>query len=159
MRAFVHNVLLAIFWMLVTESFTLANFLVGFAIGFLLLFLARSLFDPTSRRYFTLAWRLPWFVAKMLWEIVLSSLQVARAVLSPRMRIRPGIVAYPLEAQSDLEITLLANLITLTPGTLSLDVSSDRRVLYVHGMFVEDPKAVVESIRDNLEKAVLEVTR
>ncbi|RIH90009.1 Na(+)/H(+) antiporter subunit E [Meiothermus luteus] len=159
MRAFSHNVLLTIFWMLVTESFTLANFLVGFFISFLLLLLARSLFDPTSRRYFTLAWKLPRFVALMFWEILLSSLQVARAVLSPRVRIRPGILAYPLEARSDLEITLLANLITLTPGTLSLDVSTDRRVLYVHGMFMDDPKAVMSSIHHSLEKAVLEVTR
>jgi multicomponent Na+:H+ antiporter subunit E len=90
---------------------------------------------------------------------VLSSLRVAQAVLSPRMPIRPGIFAYPLEVKSDLEITLLANLITLTPGTLSLDVSSDRKVLYVHGMFVDNPQAVIQSTHDSLEKAVLEVTR
>jgi len=90
---------------------------------------------------------------------VLSSLRVAQAVLSPRLPIQPGIIAYPLEAKSDLEITLLANLISLTPGTLSLDVSSDRKVLYVHGMFVDDPQKVIESTRRSLEKAVLEVTR
>ncbi|RDI96335.1 Na+/H+ antiporter subunit E [Meiothermus sp. QL-1] len=159
MRAFVQNVLLSIFWMLVTESFTLTNFLVGFAIGFLILLLARPLFDAPSRRYFALAWKLPRFVLLMLWEILLSSLRVAQAVLSPNMGIKPGIIAYPLTVESDLEITLLANLITLTPGTLSLDVSDDRKVLYVHGMFVDDPQAVVQSIHESLEKAVMEVTR
>lgn len=159
MSAFVYNVVLTVFWMLVTESFTLSNFLVGFAICFLILLLARPLFDAPSRRYFTLAWKLPRFMALMLWEIVLSSIRVAQAVLSPQMPIKPGIVAYPLEAKSDLEITLLANLITLTPGTLSLDVSSDRKVLYVHGMFVDDPQAVIQSTHNSLEKAVLEVTR
>lgn len=159
MRAFVYNVVLTIFWMAVTEAFTLVNFLVGFAISFLLLLLARPLFDAPSRRYFTLAWKLPRFVLLMLWEIVLSSLRVAQAVLSPRLPIKPGIIAYPLEVKSDLEITLLANLITLTPGTLSLDVSSDRKVLYVHGMFVDDPHKVIESTHESLEKAVLEVTR
>jgi multicomponent Na+:H+ antiporter subunit E len=150
---------LTIFWMAVTEAFTLENFLVGFVISFLILLLARPLFDAPSRRYFTLAWKLPRFVLLMLWEIVLSSLRVAQAVLSPRMPIQPGIIAYPLEVKSDLEITLLANLITLTPGTLSLDVSSDRKVLYVHGMFVDDAQKVIESTRESLEKAVLEVTR
>lgn len=159
MRAFVYNVVLTIFWMAVTEAFTLENFLVGFAISFLLLLLARPLFDAPSRRYFTLAWKLPRFVLLMLWEVVLSSLRVAQAVLSPRLPIKPGIIAYPLEVKSDLEITLLANLITLTPGTLSLDVSSDRKVLYVHGMFVDDPQKVIESTHESLEKAVLEVTR
>ncbi|GAO74559.1 Na+/H+ antiporter subunit E [Meiothermus ruber] len=159
MRAFVYNVVLTIFWMAVTEAFTLENFLVGFAICFLILLLARPLFDAPSRRYFTLAWKLPRFVLLMLWEIVLSSLRVAQAVLSPRLPIKPGIIAYPLEVKSDLEITLLANLITLTPGTLSLDVSSDRKVLYVHGMFVDDPQKVIESTHESLEKAVLEVTR
>jgi multicomponent Na+:H+ antiporter subunit E len=113
MKAFVYNVVLTVFWMLVTESFTLSNFLVGFAISFLILLLARPLFDAPSRRYFTLAWKLPRFVALMLWEIVL----------------------------------------------LSLDVSSDRKVLYVHGMFVDNPQAVIQSTHDSLEKAVLEVTR
>jgi len=159
MRAFVYNVLLTVFWMAVTEYFTLENFLVGFAISFLLLLLARPLFDTQSQRYFALAWKLPRFAALMVWEIVLSSVRVAQAVLSPNMKIKPGIIAYPLEVKSDLEVTLLANLITLTPGTLSLDVSNDRKVLYVHGMFVDDPQAVIRSTHESLEKAVLEVTR
>lgn len=159
MRAFVYNVVLTIFWMAVTEAFTLENFLIGFALCFLILLLARPLFDTESQRYFTLAWKLPRFAGLMLWEIVLSSIRVAQAVLSPDMKIKPGIIAYPLQAKSDLEITLLANLITLTPGTLSLDVSNDRRVLYIHGMFVDDPQAVIDSTHESLEKAVLEVTR
>lgn len=159
MRAFIYNILLTVFWMAITEHFSLENFLIGFAICFLILLLARPLFDAQSQRYFTLAWRLPRFAALMVWEIVLSSVRVAQAVLSPDMKIQPGIVSYPLEVRTDLEITLLANLITLTPGTLSLDVSEDRKVLYLHGMFVDDPQAVIQSTHDILEKAVLEVTR
>ncbi len=159
MRAFLYNLLLAVFWLAVTGAFTPANFLAGFAVAFLILLLGRPLFDEASQRYFSLAWKLPRFGLLMLWEILLSSLRVAQAVLSPRMGIRPGLIAYPLKAQSDLEITLLANLITLTPGTLSLDVSEDRKVLYVHGMFVDNPEALARSIGESLERAVLEVTR
>jgi multicomponent Na+:H+ antiporter subunit E len=58
-----------------------------------------------------------------------------------------------------MEITFLANLITLTPGTLSLDVSDDRSVLYVHGMFVEDPQQMREQIKNGFERRVLELLR
>ena len=59
-------------------------------------------------------------------------------MLTPRARARTGVLAIPLEAKSDLEITMLANLITLTPGSVSLDVSSDRRFLYLHAMYIDD---------------------
>jgi len=73
--------------------------------------------------------------------------------------MRPGIVAVPLDAETDAEITLLANLLTLTPGTLSLDVSADRRFLYVHMMYIEDADVARRQIKDGYERRVLEVLR
>jgi multicomponent Na+:H+ antiporter subunit E len=75
--------------------------------------------------------------------------------------MRPGVVAIPLDVQTDAEITLLANLITLTPGTLSLDVSTDRRVLYIHVMYIDndDVEAVRRKIKEGFERRVLEVLR
>ena len=73
--------------------------------------------------------------------------------------MKPGIVKIPLDARSDLEITLLANLISLTPGTLSLDVSDDRKVLYVHAMYVNDREDFVASIKNGFERRILEITR
>ncbi len=70
-----------------------------------------------------------------------------------------AIVAIPLDAKTDREITLLANLITLTPGTLSLDVSEDRRFLYVHAMFVEDVESFRDSIKNGFERRLLELMR
>lgn len=93
------------------------------------------------------------------WELVLSNIRLAADVLRPRMRMRPGIVAVPLDARTDLEIVLLTNLVTLTPGTLSLDVSRDRRTLYVHAMFVTSPEAMVDEIKQGVERRVLEATR
>ncbi|MFQ5477476.1 MAG: Na+/H+ antiporter subunit E [Candidatus Binatia bacterium] len=97
-------------------------------------------------------------VIKFLWELVLSNLQVARIVLSPTISIRPGIVAYTTQLRSDLGVTMLANLITLTPGTLTLEVSEDRSTLFVHTLNIGDPEEVVRSIREAFEKelAVLE---
>ena len=92
-----------------------------------------------------------------LWELMKSSMTVAIAVLRPRMGIKPGVIALSLDAKTDLEITLLANLISLTPGTLSLDVSSDRETLYIHSMFLEDEEAkeVRRQIKSRLEHFVL----
>jgi multicomponent Na+:H+ antiporter subunit E len=75
--------------------------------------------------------------------------------------MRPGVIAVPLDAKTDAEITLLANLITLTPGTLSLDLSPDRGVLYVHTMYIDqdDVERARRQIKDNLERRVLELLR
>ncbi len=103
--------------------------------------------------------RLMRLVGLFLRELLLSSLQVAWDVVTPRHRSRPGILALPLEARTDAEITVLSNLICLTPGTLSLDVSPDRRVLYIHAMFIDDPEQVKRQIKDTLERRVLEAMR
>ena len=89
----------------------------------------------------------------------MSSLQVAWDVLTPMHRSRPGIVAVPIEAKTDFEITTLANLVSLTPGTLSLDLSSDHKTLYVHAMFVDDPETIRRDIRLGMERRVLEALR
>jgi len=99
------------------------------------------------------------FTFFFLRELIHSNFRVAWDVISPKSQRKPGIVAIPLDVSSDTEITFLANLITLTPGTLSLDVSDDRRVLYVHGMFVEDPQRMREQIKNGFERRVLELLR
>jgi multicomponent Na+:H+ antiporter subunit E len=94
-------------------------------------------------------------------ELVIANIQMARFTLSPLRALSPGIVAVPLEPMSDLEILLIANLITLTPGTLSVDVSRDRRTLYIHTMSVTttDADDFRASIKNGFERRVLEVTR
>jgi multicomponent Na+:H+ antiporter subunit E len=79
-------------------------------------------------------------IVYFIWEVIRANLRVAFDVLTLKHYMRPGILAIPLEAKTNLEITVLANMISLTPGTLSLDVSSDRKVLYVHAMYLEEPE-------------------
>jgi multicomponent Na+:H+ antiporter subunit E len=110
---------------------------------------------PIRRLYYAL--RL--FVV-FLWDLVASSIQVAWAVLSPRDVTRPRLVTVPLVAKSDAEITLVANFISLTPGTLSVDVSGDRRTLLVHDLFAGDTSdGTREDVRTGIEARVLKVTR
>ncbi len=88
-------------------------------------------------------------------ELVKANLAVARAVLKTRIDVQPGIVAYPTKLHTNWGITILANMITLTPGTLTIDVSADRRTLYIHTLDVGDPAEVVRSIRSAFETKLL----
>jgi multicomponent Na+:H+ antiporter subunit E len=92
-------------------------------------------------------------------ELILSALRVAWLAVQPRITIRPAIVAYPLTVTTDAQITLLANMITLTPGTLSVDVSDDRKWLYVHAIDIESKEALIGSIAAGFETSILRVTR
>lgn len=111
------------------------------------------------KRYLSkLAWLL-YFIVYIIYEVVVSSLRVAWYVLSPRLRITPGVVAIPLGTDTEVEITLLANLVSYTPGTLTLDVSSDHRTLFVHTMVASDTNAVKHSIKRHLERVILRILR
>lgn len=94
-------------------------------------------------------------------ELIVASLKVAYDVLTIRHLMQPGVVAYQLEAKSDLEIIFLANLISLTPGTLSIDVSEDRSVLYIHALYIKagNTEELKREIREGFEKRLLEITR
>ena len=158
MSFFLWNILLAVNWALLTGHFSLENLVAGFGIGFLLLWLLRRAVGQTD--YFPKVRKAIAFFVSFIWQLVRANLSVARTVLfEPREKITPAFVAIPLEAETDAEIALLANLITLTPGTLSLDVSEDRRMLYIHTLDVEDVDALRVEIKRNLERRLLEVTR
>ncbi len=151
------NLILALGWGAVNGEFTLSNLVVGFILGFFCLWLVRPLYQPT--RYFVKFWASLRLLLLFLFELVKSCLIVAKQVLAPRLSCCAGIVAIPLDVKSDIEITLLANLITLTPGTLSLHISSDRSVLFIHAMSVSDPDALRQEIKSGFERRILEVTR
>lgn len=162
------NFLLALAWLVLNNSYTPADLFVGLLFGFLVLRLSwRALssepfsfgrfFRFNTRRPLLLTWRWLRFLVFGFVEIVKSSVAVARSVLSPNMNLRPGIVAIPLDIKSDEGITTLANLITLTPGTVSLDVSSDRKTLYIHAYEVSDPEALRRDTKEVFERRVQEL--
>ena len=92
-------------------------------------------------------------------ELVLSALQVAWLVVQPKPKLRPGFIAYPLTLTSDAQIALLANLITLTPGTLSVDVSDDRRTLFIHALDVPDREVLIGRIAAGFETRILRTVK
>lgn len=157
MQYFLLNLALAALWAVATGTFSLANVAVGFGLGYAALLLARGAFGPTA--YFITMVRAVGFLLFFLKEVMIANLRVAHDVLTPTFYMRPRVLALPLDALTDIEITLLANLISLTPGTLSLDVSSDQRVLYVHAMYAADAGAARREMKDGLERRMLRLLR
>lgn len=154
---FLINLLLTFAWGAVTGSFTPINLFFGFILGSFVLYLIREQIGTSS--YFTRTWKILILAGTFIHELVKSALKVARIVITPKIDIRPGIIAYPLTVDRNFEITMLANLITLTPGTLSVDVSADRKILFVHCINVPDKEATIKEIRNSFERRIMEAFR
>ncbi|PEN14841.1 sodium:proton antiporter [Longibacter salinarum] len=156
MNLFFLNLALAAAWAAVNGSFSAATLAVGFVLGYLVVLIARPVLGPSA--YYWGLWRVLAFLTYYVWELVWSSIRVAIDVLNPRLKVRPAVVRVPLIIRSDVEVTLLANLISLTPGTLSLDVEGGNTALYIHAMDVDEPDRLRQEIRDRLERRVVSLT-
>lgn len=146
---------LALAWLAVNGTFDVRQFFTGVMLGSLVLLLAGVL--PLA--YLRRAWRLCQLLAIFAIDLVLANLRLARDVVMPRSRLSPGVVAIPLSTTNDLETTLLANLISLTPGSLTLDISDDRKTMYIHSMWADDPDALRRSVKDRFEHRIRELSR
>ncbi len=157
MKLFLLNIALALIWAILEGGINLSNLVFGFLLGYAILLVTRRAFG--SSHYVGTAAKLARLLLYFLWELLMSNLTLAYDVLTPHMNLmKPRIIAVPLDLASDLEITALANLMSLTPGTLSLDVSSDCRVLYVHVMYAENKAAATRAIKNGLERRLRELT-
>ncbi|SFV35979.1 multicomponent Na+:H+ antiporter subunit E [Devosia crocina] len=151
------TVVLAILWAGITNNFSGLNLLFGALIGGMAIVMLR--YSIRQRGSLRKAAKVLALTALFFRELMASALRVAYVVLHPNLKavVKPAIVAVPLTVKSDAEITLLANMITLTPGTLSIDVSKDRSVLYVHALSMEDDKALIADIANGFEARIKEV--
>lgn len=157
MNLFLLNVFFSLGFSAVLGQFTLSGFLIGFLVGYLALIVTKPLYGETN--YFT---RVPKCLALILYFIkalVISNLRVMWDVITPGHISKPGIIGIKLDAESDFEILLVANLISLTPGTLSIDISEDKKTLFVHVMYLNDIDQASREIKEELERRVLEVMR
>jgi len=159
MNMFLWNLLLALTWTVSSGQFTVPTFLAGLVLGYFILLFSQRALGPSP--YFAKVPLAGRFALFYLGQLILANLRVAYDVATPNFHVRPGVIAVPLDARTDVEITLLANLITLTPGTLSLDLSADRTVLYVHAMYIDhdDVAEARRQIKEGLERRVLELLR
>jgi multicomponent Na+:H+ antiporter subunit E len=156
---FVISILVAyIIFMFTAIENHFGNNLLVFLAAYLILWLFSYFYD---RSHFVKVTRAIGLIFYFFKELALASLVVAWDVLTPHSYVESGVIALPLEAKTNMEITLLASLISLTPGTLSLDVSEDRRVLYVHAVYIKngDVEALKRQIKEGFERKLLAITR
>lgn len=152
------NMCLALLWAAL-HLFRPVDFVGGFLVGYALIWLTRDWLGEDANRYVR---RVPTFVRFLVYyfmEIVISTWEVTKVLFSDQSTLKPGIIALPLTAQTDLEIVLLNNLLIFTPGTLGVDLSEDRSTLFVHILNVPDADAAREKIKGGLERRLLEVLR
>jgi multicomponent Na+:H+ antiporter subunit E len=150
------NLLLALTWAALQGQFSLANLLVGHALGYLVLrLLVKGGVLHDNSRYIGKVGLTVSLAAFFLWELIRANARLAHDVATPGYRMTPGIVAVPLDVTRDSEILLLAMLINLTPGSVALDVSADRTVMYVHVMYMASPDAARAEIKEGFERRVL----
>ena len=151
------NMLLALAWAALQGEFSLATLVTGQVVGYLILValvrggvLSQSPYVGRVHRVFGLA-------TYFLGELVRANLRLALDVARPRYHVRPGIIAVPLDATTDGQILLLSMLINTTPGSVALDVSPDRTILYVHVMYMTTAEAARDEIKNGFERRVLGV--
>jgi multicomponent Na+:H+ antiporter subunit E len=157
MNGLLLNIILALAWAALSGDFSPRSLFVGFSIGFLLILFSQRIMSGPN--YVRKVWRALDLFAFFLYDLLVSNLRVAADVLRPTSALRPGVIAVPLDARTELEITVLLNLVMLTPGTIALDVSMDRRELFIHTMNAERPEQVRAQIKEGFERRVLGVLR
>lgn len=157
MNLFFLNVFLALVWALLQGALRAENVALGFVLGYAIIGLSHRTMG--SSRYTLKVVQVLRLIAFVAWEIFTASLALAWLVVQPRLRLRPAVVAVELAVETDVEIVMLANLITLSPGTLSMDISADRKTLFVHTIDLDDAEAFCRKIKNGLERQVLEVMR
>ena len=153
MNIFVVHTFLAFSWAALVGQFTLPSLLLGYVLGYVCLWIARPLFGDST--YFERVWRILALIWLFAYELVVSSLRVVVDVFTPKDLSRPEIIEVPLDVEGEGAILLVTNLISLTPGTLSLDLKPDRSALFVHAMFVDDPDELCRELK-RLERRVIE---
>ncbi|SUI96791.1 Multiple resistance and pH homeostasis protein E [Sphingobacterium spiritivorum] len=151
------NLLLCFIWIALTGSMYYSNFLFGFLLGFFILWIMNI--NETDQRYFYRVPKTAGFVLYFLYEMIVANIQVAYDVITPKYFFKPGIIRYPLNARTDFEINLLATIISLTPGTLILDISDDKSALYIHVMYLKDKDKFIAQLKNGFERRLLEIIR
>jgi multicomponent K+:H+ antiporter subunit E len=142
-------------WLLANNTLAPAHLLLGAFLGIAIPLLLHRVW-PEALRF-----RRPLVFARLLavviYDILVANVTVARLILGPRSRLHPGFFRVPLAVRNPYAVSALASVITLTPGTVSVDLSSDRTSLVVHALDARDEAAIVAEIKARYETPIKEI--
>ena len=153
------NLFIAFLWMMLIDEdeFRFTTFVAGFLVGIGIVFFLHRFFGKQfylRRLYYSFK-----LLLIFIRELTQSTVVVLGQILSPKLKIKPGIFKYETVLKSDVEVTMLSLLLTLTPGSVVMEVSPEGDTLYIHAMDVEQSRAGLINQLKNFEKAIMEVTR
>ncbi len=149
------TMVLWVIWLLLNNTLAPGHIVLGFILAIIIPLLTTS-FWPEK---ITLS--NPWVIFKffwvVIWDILIANMVVAKLILGPNRHLKPGFLLIELEIQHPLGISILANTISLTPGTVSCDVSPDRKQLKVHALHLENKTETIEEIKQRYEAPLIKV--
>lgn len=156
---FILNLFIALLWLLLVDERVpqLTTFFTGFVVGIGILYVMHRFFG--TKFYLRRVMKIMVLILIFVREILSSSYVIMKQILTPKLRITPGIFKYQTKLKGDWEITTLALLLTLTPGSVVMEVSEDGEVFYIHAMDLEESKESLLRSLEKFEKAIMEVTR
>lgn len=158
LQNFLLNILLTLVWVALTGQLNYTNFLFGYVLGFFILWMINRT-SVASKDYFYRVPKIIAFTLSFFYDMLKANFEVAVDVITPNYNMKPGIIKYEMNAKTDFEITMLANMIALTPGTLVIDISKDKKYIYIHGMYLKDREKFEHNIRERIETKMLEILR
>lgn len=146
---------LTVLWLLLVNTFNLGHVLLGLFLGWAIVHLCGDFLLNVPRVRKPLGLLL--FIGKVFYDIVVANMQVVRLVLGPKSRLQPAFVEVPVEIDNEFVLSALACIISLTPGTVSANISSDHKTLLVHGLDVPDRDELVAAVKSRYEAPLLEI--
>lgn len=146
---------LLIAWLLLNNTFSFGHLLLGTFLGLIIPYLSASFWPEhiCIKKPFVFIR----FIAVLLFDIVVANIAVARQVLGDNKKLHPTFISYPLSIKNQLGISILASTISLTPGTVSCDLSEDQSTLLIHALSAENREEVITHIHQRYEKSLMEV--
>jgi len=149
------SLLLLVLWLLLNNSAEPGHLALGAALGIIIpLFTRRFWPQRLAVGHFSAALHL---AGRVIVDIIRANFSVAKVVLGPKRAIRPMFVKVPLDVESDFAVSLLASVISLTPGTVSADIDVENRCLLVHALSTKDPDDLVQQIKSRYEAVIKEI--
>lgn len=160
-KQFLLNLLLSLVWVALTGHLDYTNFMFGFVIGFFILWLlARTMKpDAAEKGYFYRVPKIIMFILYFIYDMIRANIEVTREIITPKLNMAPGIIAYRHSFRTDFEITMFTNMVALTPGTMVLKISEDKKILYIHSLYLKDKEKFIEKMKNGLERKLIEILR
>lgn len=150
-----HSLLLFVVWLLLNNSISAGHIVLASFFAITIPWLVTGMRDEHPK--ILKPWLAIRYVLMVMKDILTANVEVALLIVGPVKKLKPGFVAIPIEVDSDLGITILASTVSLTPGTVSAEVSKDRAWLYVHSLHLENEAELIESVKQRYERPIKEI--